>query len=92
MKKTVVVMLALVAFVGTAFAGDVIEFAAPKMGKVTFTHKKHQELLKGCTKCHAKTPGKIEGGFSKDWAHKTCKGCHSEGKKGPTGCKDCHKK
>jgi cytochrome c553 len=92
MKKTLVAMLALVAFVGTAFAGDVIEFAAPKMGKVTFPHKKHQTMLKDCKKCHEKTPGKIEGGFSKDWAHKTCKGCHTAGKKGPTGCKDCHKK
>jgi len=92
MKKTFVAMFALVSFAGTVFAADVIEFAAPKMGKVTFMHKDHQERLKGCTTCHEKTPGKIEGGFSKDWAHKTCKGCHTEGKKGPTACKDCHKK
>ena len=92
MKKTIIAMLALVAFTGTAFAGDVIVFSAPKMGKVTFPHKKHQEMLKNCKKCHEKTPGKIEGGFSKDWAHKTCKGCHTESKKGPIGCKDCHKK
>ena len=92
MKKTVVALLVVAAFSTTAFASDVIEFAAPKMGKVTFPHKKHQDLLKDCKKCHEKTPGKIEGGFSKDWAHKTCKGCHTEGKKGPTGCKDCHKK
>lgn len=92
MNKIIITMVALVAFVGTAFAGDVIEFAAPKMGKVTFPHKKHQEMLKDCKKCHEKASGKIEGGFSKDWAHKTCKGCHAAGKKGPTSCKDCHKK
>ncbi len=92
MKKTVVALLAVVAFSATAFAADVIEFPSPKMGKVTFAHKKHQEMLKDCKKCHAKAPGKIEGGISKDWAHKTCKGCHTDGKKGPTGCKDCHKK
>lgn len=92
MKKTVVAIIAMVAFAGTAFAADVVEFAAPKMGKVSFPHKVHQVLLKDCKKCHEKgAPGKIEG-FGKDWAHKTCKGCHSEGKKGPTGCKDCHKK
>jgi len=86
MKITVVTLLAVVAFSTTAFAADV------KMGKVTFPHKKHQDMLKDCKKCHTKAPGKIEGGFSKDWAHKTCKGCHTESKKGPTGCKDCHKK
>lgn len=90
MRKTVIAMLAVVAFVGTAFAADVMEFPA-SMGKVTFPHKMHQGMLKSCKKCHEKGPGKIEG-FGKDWAHKTCKGCHTEMKKGPTSCKDCHKK
>lgn len=91
MKRTIVAMLALAAFAGTAFAADVMEFPA-SMGKVTFSHKAHQDLLKDCTKCHASAAGgKIEG-FGKDWAHKTCKGCHSDMGKGPTGCKDCHKK
>jgi len=58
---------------------------------VTFNHKAHQEMLKDCTKCHASAAGgKIED-FGKDWAHKTCKGCHSQMGKGPTSCKDCHK-
>ncbi|MDU0460912.1 MAG: cytochrome c7 [Geobacteraceae bacterium] len=87
MKKTVIAMLALVAFAGTAFAADVIEL---KRG-VKFPHKKHQEMLKDCKKCHEKGPGKIAG-FGKDWAHKTCKGCHTDMKKGPTSCNDCHKK
>ena len=87
MKKTVIALFALVAFAGTACAGDVMEF---KKG-VKFNHKTHQEALKDCTKCHVNAAGgKIEG-FGKDFAHKTCKGCHSEGKKGPTSCKDCHK-
>ena len=92
MKKTVVAIIALAAFAGTAFAGDVIEFAAAKgPGKVTFPHKVHQVLLKDCKKCHTGTPGPITG-FGKDFAHKTCKGCHTETGKGPTGCKDCHKR
>lgn len=87
MKKTIISMLALVAFAGSAFAADVIEF---KKG-VKFNHKTHQEQVKDCTKCHEKaTGGKIEG-FGKDWAHKNCKGCHAEMKKGPTSCKECHK-
>jgi hypothetical protein len=85
MKKSVVAMVAVLAFAGAAFAADVIEM---KKG-VSFDHKKHQAL--GCTKCHADAKGgKIEG-FGKDWAHKTCKGCHTE-MKAPTACKDCHKK
>jgi len=87
MKLRLIAIFAITAFAGTAFAADVIEM---KRG-VKFDHKAHQDLLKDCTKCHATaTGGKIEG-FGKDLAHKTCKGCHSEGKKGPTGCKECHK-
>lgn len=90
MKRIIVATLALVSFAGTVYATDVMEFPA-SMGKVTFNHKAHQDMLKECGKCHEKGPGKIEG-FGKDWAHKTCKGCHGEMGKGPTGCKDCHKK
>ena len=87
MKKVIIALFAVVAFAGTAFAGDVIEL---KKG-VKFNHKAHQTTVGDCTKCHAKAAGgKIEG-FGKDWAHKTCKGCHSDMKKGPTSCKDCHK-
>jgi len=91
MKKTLIAMLAIVAFAGTVFAADVMEFPA-SMGKVTFPHKAHQDALKDCTKCHATAAGgKIEG-FGKEWAHKTCKGCHQEMGKGPTSCTGCHKK
>lgn len=93
MKKisAVVSMLAITAFAGAAFAAsDVIEYPST-FGKVTFNHKAHIELLKDCKKCHAGAPAKIAG-FNKDLAHKTCKGCHTEMKKGPVGCKDCHKK
>jgi hypothetical protein len=86
--KKVLAALFLVAFAGTAFGADVIEMKR----NVKFNHKAHQENLKDCTKCHANAAGgKIEG-FGKDLAHgKACKGCHSDMKKGPTGCKDCHK-
>ena len=95
MKKisAVVAMLVITAFAGAALAAgpETIELPA-SMGKITFAHKKHQEMLKqDCKKCHEKAPGKIAG-LNKDWAHKTCKGCHAEMKKGPTSCKDCHKK
>ena len=86
MKKMIIALLALAAFTGNAFAADVIEL---KKG-VKFNHKNHQESLKDCTKCHSNAAGgKIEG-FGKDFAHKTCKGCHAADK-GPTSCKDCHK-
>jgi len=91
MKKIAIAMIAVVAFAGAAFAADVIELPA-KNGNVSFTHKKHQELLKDCKACHAtEKGGKIEG-FGKDMAHKTCKGCHETKKAGPTKCGECHKK
>jgi len=90
MKKIIVALFVAVAFAGTAVAAEVMEFPAT-MGKVTFNHKKHQEALKECKLCHEKGPGKIEG-FGKEWAHKTCKGCHEEKKAGPTKCNECHKK
>jgi ribosomal protein L40E len=92
MKKTVIAMLALVAFAGTALAAGPETITLPaKNGNVTFPHKKHQTMLKDCKKCHAKAPGKIAE-LGKDWAHNTCKKCHADGGKGPTKCGDCHKK
>jgi len=85
--KKIMVALCLVAFAGSAFAADSITM---KKG-VVFNHKAHSEALKDCTKCHKDAAGgKIEG-FGKDWAHKSCKGCHTDMKKGPTSCKECHK-
>ncbi len=84
--KKVMAGLFLVAFAGTAFGADMIEM---KKG-VKFNNKAHQASVGDCKKCHEKGPGKIEG-FGKDYAHKTCKGCHTDMKKGPTSCKECHK-
>ena len=86
MKKVVTALFAVVAFAGVACAADVIEM---KKG-VKFNHKAHQEALKDCKKCHEKGAGKIEG-FGKDWAHKSCNGCHADLKKGPSSGKECHK-
>jgi hypothetical protein len=88
MKKILVSLLAVGVFTGSAFAADVIEM---KKG-VSFKHKAHAEALKDCKKCHDKAEGgKIEG-FGKDYAHKKCKECHTDMKKGPTNCKGCHTK
>ena len=89
--KRIVTAAALTLFVANlALAAETITLPA-KMGNVTFPHKKHQDALKDCKICHEKGPGKIEG-FGKDFAHKTCKGCHEERKAGPTKCAECHKK
>jgi flavoprotein len=90
MKKIIAAAALTIFTVGTALAADTITLPA-KNGDITFPHKKHQELLKDCKLCHEKGPGKIEG-LGKDWAHKTCKGCHEEKKAGPTKCSECHKK
>jgi formate dehydrogenase maturation protein FdhE len=87
MKNIVVAVITLAVFTGSAFAADVIQF---KRG-AKLNHKIHADSLKDCTKCHTKPEGgKIEG-FGKEFAHKSCKGCHTEMSKGPTSCKDCHK-
>jgi flavoprotein len=75
---------------GTVLAADTMTFPA-KNGAITFHHNMHQEMLKGCKICHEKGPGKIEG-FGKEFAHKTCKGCHADNGAGPTECSECHKK
>jgi predicted CXXCH cytochrome family protein len=70
-------------------AADFVELPASQ-GKVTFPHKKHQEMLKDCMKCHENGPGKIAD-LGKAWAHKVCKGCHMDMNKGPVTCSECHK-
>ncbi|MGA2150873.1 MAG: cytochrome c7 [Geobacteraceae bacterium] len=91
MKKIIAAVMLTLFCAVTAMAADVITLPA-KNGDVTFPHKKHQDALKDCKVCHEKEPaGKIEG-FGKDWAHKTCKGCHAEKNIGPTKCGECHKK
>ncbi len=56
---------------------------------VIFRHSAHSKA--SCVVCHIGSPPDKIPGFNKDWAHKTCKGCHTELKAGPTNCKGCHK-
>ncbi|UFS72170.1 cytochrome c family protein [Geomonas sp. RF6] len=90
MRKFIVAAALVALSAGFAMAADTMTFPA-KNGDVSFNHKKHQEAVKDCKACHEKGPGKIEG-FGKDWAHKTCKGCHADKGAGPTKCGECHKK
>lgn len=90
MKKIIAAVALTIFAAGTALAADTITLPA-KNGNITFNHKMHQDTLKDCKICHEKGPGKIEG-FGKDFAHKTCKGCHETKKAGPTKCGECHKK
>jgi predicted CXXCH cytochrome family protein len=95
MKKalsTIVSVIVALSFSSIVFAEgpETIDLPA-SMGKVSFPHMKHQEMLKDCKKCHEVGLGKIAA-LGKEWAHNTCKGCHTEMKKGPTSCKECHKK
>lgn len=90
MKKLIATAALTLFTAGAALAADTMTFEA-KNGNVTFDHKKHQQIAGDCKTCHEKGPGKIEG-FGKDWAHKSCKGCHEQRKAGPTRCGECHKK
>lgn len=74
-----------------------------KLGKVYFSHAKHQQTLKipcltchhvgmdipRCSACHG-TKGDVI--VIKDAFHKLCRGCHIEKGSGPTECKGCHRK
>ncbi|ABB33379.1 hypothetical protein GeomeDRAFT_2502 [Geobacter metallireducens RCH3] len=90
MKQLIAAVALTIFAAGAAMAADTLTFPA-KNGNVSFGHKKHQQVAGSCKACHEKAPGKIEG-FGKDWAHKTCKGCHEQKKAGPTKCGECHKK
>lgn len=92
MNRIIAAAALLMFTAGMALAAGPETISLPaKMGNVAFPHQKHQDVLKSCKPCHEKAPGKIEG-LNKDWAHKTCKGCHEEKKMGPTKCAECHKK
>lgn len=90
MKKLIAAAALTIFAAGAAMAANTMSFEA-KNGNVAFDHAKHQKITGDCKACHEKGPGKIEG-FGKDWAHKTCKGCHEDKKAGPTKCGECHKR
>ena len=91
MKK--IVILASLLFVAAAPALAIEKITFPnRLGEVVFPHKKHQDALNECRRCHPTGVGRIPG-FGKVMAHaKGCKGCHEEMKRGPVVCKGCHSK
>ena len=92
MKKMLVAAALLLVSAGFAQAHDKVVIMKAKNGDVSFDHKKHKGVKGDCKACHETEAGGKIAGRSKDWAHKTCKGCHEEMKKGPTTCGGCHKK
>lgn len=93
MKKWILAACALSLFsAGLALGADNTVVTLPaKNGNVTFPHKKHQDMM-ACTTCHENEKGGKIPSLGKDWAHKTCKGCHADKNKGPTKCSECHVK
>ncbi|GLI39009.1 cytochrome c7 [Geobacter hydrogenophilus] len=90
MKRIAPLLIVLLINVPVVKAADTMIFPS-KNGNITFNHRRHIELLRECKNCHDKTPGKIAN-FGKDYAHKTCKGCHEVRGTGPTRCALCHRK
>ena len=96
MKKSLTVPFVFAALAAVlAFAAEPPEsavFKGGKLGKVTFPHKYHAEVLKiDCAKCHhtlkeGEGPQKCTSCHGvdesapamKDAAHKVCKDCHKE--------------
>lgn len=93
--KRIVAAFALTLFCAgfATAADDAVVVLKAKNGDVSFPHKKHKDMkdLK-CTTCHETDNGGKIADLGKDWAHKTCKGCHEERGKGPVKCNECHKK
>lgn len=94
MKKIIAAIALSLFCAGLAPAADDAVVVLPaKNGNVTFPHKKHKDMKEiTCTACHETDKGGKIADLGKDWAHKTCKGCHTDKKKGPTKCNECHKK
>jgi flavoprotein len=92
MKKAVILSALVIFGAVTAQAHDKVVILPAKNGDVTFNHLKHKEVKKQCVACHETEKGGKIANMGKDWAHKTCKGCHEELKQGPTACTGCHKK
>ncbi|BCG49162.1 Cytochrome c3 [Citrifermentans bremense] len=94
MKRILAAVVLSLFCAGFAAASDDADVVLPaKNGNVTFPHKKHQDMKElKCTDCHETDKGGKIADLGKDWAHKTCKGCHTDKGKGPTKCTECHKK
>ena len=92
MKRIISAMALTLFCAGVAGAmDDTIVVLSAKNGDITFPHKKHKDMI-ACTTCHETDKGGKIAALGKDWAHKTCTGCHKEKKMGPTKCSECHKK
>ncbi len=105
MKKTVlaVVVLVIVAFVGSALAvppGKTVDFAGGSAGKVVFDGKAHADKGLKCNDCHTKIfqmkKGTAKITMAELNAGKLCGECHNGTKAFKTSdaanCAKCHKK
>lgn len=105
MKKTVlaVVVLVIVAFVGSALAvppGKTVDFAGGSAGKVVFDGKAHADKGLKCNDCHTKVFQMKKGAAKMTMADinggKFCGECHNGTKafksSDAANCAKCHKK
>ncbi|WP_298269321.1 cytochrome c7 [Geobacter sp.] len=90
MNRIILLLAVTMLWTSLASGADILIFPS-KNGSVTFPHKRHTDMLRECRFCHEKTPGRMPN-FGKDFAHKTCKGCHELRGTGPTKCGMCHRK
>ena len=96
----VLVLIAAVAFVGTAMAvppGKTIDYAGGAMGKVVFDGKSHSDAGNKCGDCHTKIFQMKKGATKIGAPHKPgelCGVCHDGSKafNQQGNCMKCHKK
>lgn len=86
--KLLIVTAVLLSLIIPAYAAEPPKIILLK--DVTFDHEGHKGE---CISCHLTSEGKQKiPGINKEWAHKTCMGCHTVMGAGPTVCKECHSK
>jgi hypothetical protein len=66
-----------------------VELKTKSFGTVTLDHPAHLARKAACKACHG--PGPVaKPEFTPKIAHERCVGCHRDGERGPTKCRECH--
>jgi cytochrome c553 len=75
MKKTIIILLAITLFSGSAYAKEVLQLTIENK-KVKFNHKGHIKYNHGnCNVCHPKVPQSLEP-EKVNWMF--CRSCHDQ--------------
>ena len=112
MKSKIILTILTLIFISSFIAAseqtrspENIVLEGGRMGKVSFPHHIHHNIIGDCNYCHNLFPKvsnsieklKAEGKLEKKEIMNYCRDCHqtkakNKEKAGPTSCKECHQK